>query len=68
MGRRGGAIGRRSRHLASAVGADPQAVADLVDLIVAAGADPVVEHGVLTGEVAGLEVLARWSSIPTRGS
>jgi hypothetical protein len=35
----------------------PNAVADLVDLILEAGADPVVEHGVLTGEVAGLEVL-----------
>ncbi|HTN81945.1 MAG TPA: hypothetical protein VMK16_19910 [Acidimicrobiales bacterium] len=35
----------------------PEAVADLVHLIVDAGADPVVEHGVLTGEVAGLEVL-----------
>ena len=35
----------------------PEAVADLVDLILDAGADPVVEHGVLTGEVAGLEVL-----------
>ncbi len=28
-----------------------------IDLILDAGADPVVEHGVLTGEVAGLEVL-----------
>ncbi|HMK11177.1 MAG TPA: hypothetical protein VK461_06330 [Acidimicrobiales bacterium] len=35
----------------------PDVVADLVQLIVDAGADPVVEHGVLTGEVAGLEVL-----------
>ena len=35
----------------------PQAVEDLVDLILDAGAEPVVEHGVLTGEVAGLEVL-----------
>ncbi len=34
-----------------------QGVEDLVDLILDAGADPVVEHGVLTGEVAGLEVL-----------
>ncbi len=32
---------------------------ELVDIIIDAGADPVVEHGVLTGEVAGLEVLAR---------
>ncbi len=30
---------------------------ELVDLIIDSGADPVVEHGVLTGEVAGLEVL-----------
>ena len=45
----------------------PQAVEDLVDLILDAGAEPVVEHGVLTGEVAGLEVRAR-SSIPTRAS
>jgi hypothetical protein len=29
---------------------------ELIDLIVAAGAEPVVEHGVLTGEVLGLEV------------
>ena len=35
----------------------PEGVADLVDLIVEAGAEPIVEHGVLTGEVAGLEVL-----------
>lgn len=40
----------------AAVGIAP-ALGDLVGLIVAAGADPVVEHGVLTGEVAGLEVL-----------
>ena len=32
-------------------------IADLIDLILDAGADPVVEHGVLTGEVGGLEVL-----------
>ena len=32
-------------------------LADLIDLIVQAGAEPVVEHGVLTGEVGGLEVL-----------
>ena len=35
----------------------PEGVADLVALIVEAGAEPIVEHGVLTGEVAGLEVL-----------
>jgi hypothetical protein len=35
----------------------PPQLADLIDLIIDAGADPVVEHGVLTGEVAGLEVL-----------
>jgi hypothetical protein len=34
----------------------PAAVLELVDVIVRAGADPVVEHGVLTGEVRGLEV------------
>jgi len=33
-----------------------QGVEDHVPSLVAAGADPVVEHGVLTGEVAGLEV------------
>jgi hypothetical protein len=36
-------------------GVDP-AVVPLVDLIVAGGAEPVVEHGVLAGEVRGLEV------------
>jgi hypothetical protein len=52
------------RELVPAVMAQPEAIAplaselaDLIDLIVDAGADPVVEHGVLTGEVAGLEVL-----------
>ena len=35
----------------------PHGIADLVGLIVEAGAEPIVEHGVLTGEVAGLEVL-----------
>jgi hypothetical protein len=34
---------------------DPR-VAPLADLIIAAGAEPVVEHGVLRGEVLGLEV------------
>jgi hypothetical protein len=34
----------------------PEAAMALVPLIEAAGAAPVVEHGVLTGEVAGLEV------------
>jgi hypothetical protein len=36
-------------------GMDP-ALGDLVDLIEAGGAEPVVEHGVLSGEVLGLEV------------
>ncbi|HMK11699.1 MAG TPA: hypothetical protein VK461_08970 [Acidimicrobiales bacterium] len=52
------------RSLVAAVPAPPVApislppeLGELIDLIVAAGADPVVEHGVLTGEVAGLEVL-----------
>jgi hypothetical protein len=35
----------------------PPGLDELVDLIREAGADPVVEHGELTGEVAGLEVL-----------
>ena len=35
----------------------PDELLELVDLIIDSGADPVVEHGVLTGEVAGLEVL-----------
>jgi hypothetical protein len=35
----------------------PAGLEELTELIRAAGADPVVEHGVLTGEVAGLEVL-----------
>ncbi len=44
-----GASGDRSRsHPSSPM---------LIDLILDAGADPVVEHGVLAGEVAGLEVL-----------
>lgn len=34
----------------------PSAHGQFVEVIAAAGADPVVEHGVLTGEVAGLEV------------
>ncbi len=34
----------------------PPAVLPLRDVIVAAGADPVEEHGVLAGEVAGLEI------------
>ena len=52
------------RELVRAVASEPVAaapiapeLAELIDLIVDAGADPVVEHGVLTGEVAGLEVL-----------
>jgi len=34
----------------------PQRHRDLVSLIIAGGAEPVEEHGVLVGEVAGLEV------------
>ena len=34
----------------------PPEAADLAPLLVAAGAEPVVEHGVLIGEVLGLEV------------
>ncbi|MEY2975209.1 MAG: hypothetical protein RIR49_1629 [Actinomycetota bacterium] len=52
--------GRERRAVpASVAGPEPAPAEDveaLVPSLVAAGADPVFEHGVLTGEVAGLEV------------
>lgn len=52
--------GRDRIPVSGAVAAPEVELPDGVDIhlptIVAAGADPVVEHGVLTGEVAGLEV------------
>lgn len=52
--------------LAAEPDADPAHLA-LVELIAAGGADPVVEHGVVSGEVAGLEVCRvvddRWRGV-----
>ena len=57
VGRRGSRARARGRVVPPAPQPIAPEIADLIDLILDAGADPVVEHGVLTGEVAGLEVL-----------